>query len=427
MRFWEQESGQALVITAICVAILLGMAGMAVDIGLLYRARQNVRIAADAAAVAAAIDYLYKGSASSAQTAGQAASTANGFINGANGVTVTINVPPASGPDAGQSNFAEAIVKEPNPVSFMSLFGYTTVNVAARAVAGMPNPANACIWLMAPSGTGLALQGSYVIDTGSCGIYVNSPSSDAITVTGAGGTVDASFLDAVGDVNPQHQTTPTPITANMAARKNPFGNLSGPSVPSGCSVTSSLTSITTSNQPTESADGEVVCFTSAVTLNDQVTLPGASGGVTYVFENGVTIPTGATVTFGSSTYDPTNHVFSNTSGATMEIEGGTLNQQSSSVLNIYAPTAGTYNGIAILQPSSNTNDLQVQFGSSNEVLDGYIYAPAAEVYLQDNGGGVKAMGIVANTMTNKSSNITFPSYDAANYTTTPNREIILVE
>jgi hypothetical protein len=88
---------------------------------------------------------------------------------------------------------------------------------------------------------------------------------------------------------------------------------------------------------------------------------------------------------------------------------------------------GTYNAVAILQPASNTATLQVQFGSNNETLDGYIYAPGAEVFLQDNGGGVTASGVVANTMFVKSSSLTIPSYNAANPTTTPLRVVSLVE
>lgn len=83
--------------------------------------------------------------------------------------------------------------------------------------------------------------------------------------------------------------------------------------------------------------------------------------------------------------------------------------------------------MAILQPASNTATLQVQFGSNNETLDGYIYAPGAEVFLQDNGGGVTASGVVANTMFVKSSSLTIPRYNAANPTTTPLRVVSLVE
>ena len=97
-------------------------------------------------------------------------------------------------------------------------------------------------------------------------------------------------------------------------------------------------------------------------------------------------------------------------------------------MNIYAPTAGSYDGIALFQPPSNTNQLQVQFGSNNEVMDGYIYAPGAQVYLQDHGGGVTATGLVAGQLYDKASTFTVPhSYDAANPTTTLNRVLTLVE
>jgi len=177
----------------------------------------------------------------------------------------------------------------------------------------------------------------------------------------------------------------------------------------------------------------VVCFSSAnVTLSAGLNLPGSSSGIVYLFENGVTIPTGAAVTFGTGTYNSTTGQYTSTAGATMDLYGtgssaGTLNQASNSLLNIYAPTSGSYNAVAILQPASNTTTLQVQFGSNNETLDGYIYAPGAEVYLQDNGGGVTASGVVANTMFVKSSSLTIPSYNAANLTTTPLRVVSLVE
>jgi hypothetical protein len=71
--------------------------------------------------------------------------------------------------------------------------------------------------------------------------------------------------------------------------------------------------------------------------------------------------------------------------------------------------------------------LKVQKGSNNQVLDGYIYAPGAEVYLQDSGGGLTATGIVASSMFDKTSQITIPSYDKAHPTTTVNRVVSLVE
>ena len=436
MKKRESERGQALVLAALCMVTLLGFASLATDVGLLFRARRNMQIAADAAASAAALDYLYYHSTTSAATAGQSAAAANGVTNGSNGAVVTINTPPASGPNTGSTGFFEAIVSTPNTVFLMPVIsGSNSVTVAARAVAGTPSASTACIYIAnATASDVLHLQGSTTISTPGCGIYVNSSSSSAIKITGNASTINALYFNDYGGDN-GHNTSPTPITTNAPAQSDPLGTISGPTPSSACTSGNTVTASTvTSTQLAAASNASgVVCFSSAnVTLSAGLNLPGSSTGIVYLFENGVTIPTGAAVTFGTGSYNSATGQFTSTAGATMELYGtgssaGTLNQASNSLLNIYAPTSGAYNAVAILQPAANTTTLQVQFGSNNETLDGYIYAPGAEVYLQDNGGGVTASGIVANTMFVKSSSITIPSYSAANSGTTPLRVVSLVE
>ncbi|MFC5861644.1 pilus assembly protein TadG-related protein [Acidicapsa dinghuensis] len=421
-----RESGQTLIMLALSMSVVFGFAAMAIDMGSMFRAKRNMQIAADAAATAAALDNLYNGSITSAKAAGQAAATANGVTNGSSGATVTINNPPSAGPNAGSSGYFEAIVQTSNPTFFMSYLGTKSMAVAARAVAGTPAVNDSCIYIANPTASDVFhVQGSTTISAPNCGIYINSSSTSAVKITGNASTITAGYFDDYGG-NSGHQTSPTPISTNSAAQSDPFGNVTGPSL-SACSGSniSTATSVTTSNASTAipTAANGVACFSNAVTLNNGVTLPGAANGVVYVFENGLTIATGATVTIGTGTA-----IGSATTGATIDLYGGTLNQNSNSVLNSWAPTAGTYNGISILQPLSNTTTpLQVQFGSNNETLDGVIYAPGVEVYLQDNGGGVEATGVYANTMYIKSSTLNVPSYSAANPNTTPLRLVTLVE
>ena len=71
--------------------------------------------------------------------------------------------------------------------------------------------------------------------------------------------------------------------------------------------------------------------------------------------------------------------------------------------------------------------MQIQFGSSTATLDGMIYAPAAEVYLQDHGGSVTATGIVAASMYDQSSVLTIPNYNVVHASTSPFRVVTLVE
>jgi uncharacterized membrane protein len=53
MEKQDNESGQVMILTALCMTVLLGFLALAVDVALLFRARRNVQITADAAAIGA--------------------------------------------------------------------------------------------------------------------------------------------------------------------------------------------------------------------------------------------------------------------------------------------------------------------------------------------------------------------------------------
>ena len=438
----RDESGQVLVIAALSMTGLLGFMALATDVGVLLRSRRSVQTAADAAATAAALNYLHTGSTSSAIAAGKAAAGTNGVTDGTGGAAVTITIPPADGPNAGSALFAEAQVSKPRNTIFMGMFGFHTMTVGARAVAGTPTNGAVCIWIMAPSGASMELQGSYDIEAPGCGIYVNSPSSEAFGDIGNGGTVNAAFLEVVGNSTPAHQTTPTPVTPKAAARKSPWGNFDGDS-PSDCThvvdttATPTITSTNVASTVTSyMGAGQVVCFSGPVTLQG-VTIGSAT---TVLDSKGHTVYTADTTNRGTLLFENgltlsgTNSIY----GAAVDMYGGNFSQ-GNSVLNIVAPTAGTFAGLALVMsthdttstcqdPHTTTPCLQAQFGSSGSVEEGYIYVPGAELYMQDNGGGVTASGIVAKTMYEKSSplDINF-NYDSEFPGVTPNRVVTLVE
>lgn len=431
---WKNESGQAIVFGALGFCTVLACTAFAVDMGLIFQVKRKVQIAADAAAMAAAQDYLYNQSQSSAITAGKTASSNNGYTDGGN-ATVTINEPPVDGYNIGNTGMVEATVSTSMSTIFAKLVGYKSMTVEGRAVAGMPTAGDACIWLMNPNAADLQVQGDYNVVATNCGIYDNSSASDSVSVTGNGGTVNAAFLDTVGTAVGQ-QTQPTPVTTGTSPRSNPWGNISGPtpSTGAGCTyvdqtdtfisgnfTTAGYSGCSSSSGACMPGAGQTLCFTQAVTLsnatfgacNDDCTIPGGesitTSAGTLVFGNGVTIAGNVAVY-----------------GGAIDIQNGTFNQNNAN-LSIVAATSGTYNGIGLMQPSTNTNLLQVQFGSGNETLDGYIYAPGAEVYLQDNGGGIVIEGLVANSLYDKASSLTVNSYDLLHSGTSLNRVLTMVE
>ncbi len=119
------DSGQVLPLIAICLTVIMGFAGMSVDVGYLEYHQRQQQSAADAAAVGGAQQLIYSNCANSgaATTAADNDSASNGYTNGANNVTVTVNNPPNSGPYAGNGcAVTVAITATKVPTFFSRLF-----------------------------------------------------------------------------------------------------------------------------------------------------------------------------------------------------------------------------------------------------------------------------------------------------------------
>jgi len=227
MTVRDEECGQVIVFTLLSMTLLLGFLALAIDVGILFRAKRNAQIAADAAAVAGALDYKYNSSVSSAQTAGAAAATANGVTNGTGGAVVAINIPPKYGNYAGFDGFVEAVVTQPNSTFFMGMLsGKTSTTVGSRAVAGSGSGAG-CIWTLARSGSDVSLTGSGALTASMCKIYDDSSASNALKLTGSG-SISALSIGVAGNYSEtgSGSINPTPVTG-MAPAANPL-NLTPP-------------------------------------------------------------------------------------------------------------------------------------------------------------------------------------------------------
>ena len=440
MRIREEESGQMLVMTALSLTILLGFVALAVDVGMMFRAQRNMQIAADAAAVAAALNASYNTVTSSTPTS---AANAAAALNGVAASYVTVNTPPQFGWHTGVGYY-EVIISTPNPTIFMNIFGMHSINVAARSVAGIiPSPS--CIYVLNTTDTGTSLWvkgggggGGPTINAAGCSIQVNSPSPNAICDQGSA-TISSPGIYVAGSggqsSSGQCNKTPpgsAPVTSGGIAQPDPYNNFIGPTSASStppCTMDTSTSSIGSAASYASPGAGNAVCFTNAISLGDKNGTLNLGAG-TYVFENGVTMNGSVQVTNG-----------------TLDVEQGQWTQNNYT-LGITAPTSGIYNSLAFMVPSTNnittcgssgssvgiTNPptcVQLQFGSGSGTmgtgqLDGVIYAPTSSVWLQDSGGGVQATGIVAwNLYDNSSIDIT--SYNQQHPSTTPLKAISMVE
>lgn len=428
---WNDERGQMLMLTALSLSLFLAFMALAVDVGTLFRARRVAQTAADAAAIAAAMESEYSGSGSckTQACAAQAAATLDGIPNASTNVVLRTgsNI---SSPYHNSSGYVQAVVTNPSQTFFLNMFMPGAVSVSASAIAGT-TPAPACLYVLDPNDSDV-LYTKHTISATNCGVQVNS-SNPSATCDHGSGDLDAAFLHIVGgqDTGGGCKTnTSTPVTTGVAPIANPLSGLPDPSTKctggSNTFASSTLSSASQLPTPTANSDGitsdSVYCFSAS-----PVTLKASSGTLNlgpgvYVFMHGVTLGSNVAV-----------------SGGTLDIAGGSFNQ-ANTPLAITAPTntSAVYNGIAIMQTSTvatggakcdtNAPCLQLQFGSGSETLNGIVYAPASEVVMQDMGGSVTAAGIIAYQLGYINTDLTITSgYSQANPNTTPLTQVALVE
>jgi hypothetical protein len=125
IKIFKNENGQALVLAAIAMVVLMGFAAFALDMGTMYVARSDLQNAADAAALAGAADL---------PDAADAESTAIYYAeqNGLTESEIEVNTS-----YDGDSNQIEVICTKTVSYSFARVLGFTDMEVSARAVAQM--------------------------------------------------------------------------------------------------------------------------------------------------------------------------------------------------------------------------------------------------------------------------------------------------
>jgi hypothetical protein len=379
---------------------LLGFAAIATDVGLMFRQKRLLQIAADSAAIAGALE-IHFGTAS-VTSAAQAAAAQNGFTNGSGGVTVAVNNPPSLGLHAPNANAVEVIISQSQPTLFMNFLGIASMTPTVRAVAvnGAATSTN-CVLVTSPNGSpAMNLQGSFDVTAPNCGVVVNSSDPNALHFTGAGGTLSAGSVGVVGgDSGQTGDSTPAPIQ-HIVPVSDPLGYLA-PSFPAatGCTAGGTLTG----NVPAG-------CYSGAVILKNAV-LTGM-----YVFTGNVTLS--GSVTTG-------------TGGGTIDLTAGGLTETPNTVLNLVAPTTGTFHDIAIMAPASNTSTLTFEFGNATGTLKGIIYAPGADLFLHDSGGDhsgglVLIADLIVGTLEDQTATLNIQSYSQTN-AGSPLTRVTLVE
>jgi Flp pilus assembly protein TadG len=115
LSFLQAKEGVVAIQMAIMMPLLIGMGALAIDVGFVLEKQRQMQSAADAAAYSAAIAKT-TGYPAAFSTEAYAVAGKVGFVNSANGVTVTVNNPtvsPLNAANAANASAIQVIVQQP--------------------------------------------------------------------------------------------------------------------------------------------------------------------------------------------------------------------------------------------------------------------------------------------------------------------------
>ena len=191
--------GGIAIFVAFLLTVLVGALAFALDGGLLLDNKRQVQAAADAAALAAATQLFVKYPAiqasnftsydpgGTATAAAFASAAANGYANDGTTSSVTVNLPPQSGPFTGRVAYVEVIITYYQQRWFSSIWGTAAVPISARAVArGRWAGDGIGILVLDPSVKDAlnASGGAGAVITGGAATIVDSSNAEAAVVSG---------------------------------------------------------------------------------------------------------------------------------------------------------------------------------------------------------------------------------------------------
>ena len=370
--FVRHQRGSIPVATALLLPLLLGFAGLAGDSGNVYLAKRRMQTAADAGAISAALELQRQAGVAEVIAAGKHDAALNGFA--ASGTQV--DTPPVSGAHAARPGYAEVRLAQDVPTHFMGLFGFPTVEVTARAVAGARPDASCFLALNSKNvADAMTVTGAGEISGEHCSIFVNGSTPNTLSASGAM-TIRA---DSIGVQSPSYRHDsgsaflPTPQVA-QAARQDPLAGLQAP----GGGATQ--------------ANGKLT-GTGTHVLQPGV-YPGGihlSGGMTVNFAPGIYVLRGGFTVDGA--------VNLNGSGVAFYTQGP-VTITGSGVLKLSAPEIGPMAGILFYGDRAKvTGKNEIRGGVSGE-LAGTLYFPSAALELVGSGGlkGQPYLMLIADTM-----------------------------
>lgn len=379
----RDNRGAAAVTLAFSLTGIVGMAGLATEASNWYLTSRRMQSAADSVAFSTAISLSTSDSWSNAQIEGKSvASTAYGFTDGSNGVTITL-----TNPYNGDSTAVEAVISQPQTPLLSALFLNTGPTITARAAA-KGNVSSGCVLALNRSNVvDLTDSGNVSMNLTSCAVYVNSDDSGGALTMNGNVTINASGVYVTGGISQGQGTINDNGNTHTGSPpiNDPYANVPVPSTTTLCpQVVQNSVSVGTSGDvnlnsstPATLANPTGTCLLSGpdgLSLGAQASLTLAPGIYIIDGTNGGSLSVGAQSTLSG---DGVTIVLTGSTSGSPHWATATIN--AGATVNISAPTSGSTKGLAIMQdrnaPNCTGSSCNKIAGGGSQNITGAIYFP----------------------------------------------------
>jgi Flp pilus assembly protein TadG len=400
-RFWRDQGGVVAVAVAILLPVLIGFAGLGIEVGMWFWIQRQNQSAADAAAISAALEYaaqIERGVATDSAAATAAATTAancnlfstsssssNAVCPLPSSASNTITLYPCYGFTVGSScntlssngtlNAVQIALTQPLNTTFANLVtaiwgpSLNTVNVTTTAIAAFPAAGTACYLALDPTAADTFLvDNNGMLPNANCWVASNSSSASALNCN-SNCTIAGPTTVVGGDaVSNNGHLDGSPNRTYVSAIADPYASVSVTGFPApgtGCTPPfTPATPVTSGSIPPGHYCGGIQINGTTVTMS--------SSGVYYIDQ-------AFNIDNGSLNAIPPG-------GVTIIINGGyPVGIGPNSTLKINAQSTGPFAGIAIFGPRNSSPGVIQEFAAnSRNNIQGAIYFPSQTIQFDPN-------------------------------------------
>ncbi len=416
----RDEAG-SVVTFLVAIPVVVGTVALGVETGQLYRTKRQMQSAADAAAIAGSYDRV--NNVASVTTDAKYEAQRNGFTDGANGVTVTVNSPPHSGAYTASTSAVETIIQKQQSFSLGGVLfrwlGQTnsSFTMQARSVAAQGSVTSTsttttsstsqegCIVALTPNNEqGISItsfnnfsadcsimsNGSSTSNNSSASIYMSSFNN--ATVHSSGNDARIWTRGSFYKTSYNSFSADTTLTGQTSTITDPYAGLTIPST-----LTCTYTNYTEPSGANLTLSPGTYCGGLSVTNKSNVYF---SPGTYYVANGDLIIRSDNNVSCPNCTNaNGVNFILTQTTGNNTDIGGVVITSENNVTLN--AGTNDTYPGVLFYQDRrvaagtmSSTSKIFTLSSLNNATLAGAIYFPNNVINIAsiNNVGGSSTTG-----------------------------------